>query len=311
MSSGKRKRPVFDYFVARLTGALTKESAGYMQRFPHDIGRLHELLQPGDIVLVEGSQRVSEVIKYLTQSSWSHAALYVGDALLKSGHPDYVKMAEDFGDESGMLLVEANIEVGVAPVSISKYRRHNLRICRPIGLRHADLGTIIDSVVSQMGIEYDVDHLVDLLRYLFPVSLIPKRWRLTALEHTGEFSRKVICSSQIARAFQAVRYPILPSVAEGDARGPNGKWSRWMPRRFARRYDTTVFDVGVFTPVDPMTVTPRDFDLSPYFEVVKLHRSETRRFDYRALKWSDGAPPDQPAAAAPETPPTVELQKAG
>src|SRR5215510_7731907 len=38
-------------------------------------------LRPGDVLLVEGNTRVSAAIKYLTQSTWSHAALYVGDAL--------------------------------------------------------------------------------------------------------------------------------------------------------------------------------------------------------------------------------------
>jgi len=31
------------------------------------------------VILVEGNERISECIKYLTQSSWSHSALYVGD----------------------------------------------------------------------------------------------------------------------------------------------------------------------------------------------------------------------------------------
>ena len=39
-------------------------------------------LQPGDILLVEGNSRVSTAIKYLTQSTWSHVALYVGDGTL-------------------------------------------------------------------------------------------------------------------------------------------------------------------------------------------------------------------------------------
>ena len=38
-------------------------------------------LAPGDVLLVEGNTRVSGAIKYLTQSTWSHAALYIGDAL--------------------------------------------------------------------------------------------------------------------------------------------------------------------------------------------------------------------------------------
>ena len=40
--------------------------------------RLAEVLRPGDVLLVEGHTRVSGPIKYMTQSNWSHAALYVG-----------------------------------------------------------------------------------------------------------------------------------------------------------------------------------------------------------------------------------------
>ena len=60
------KRGVTDFLVDH----LTKERRGYMQRFPNDIDLMVRTLKPGDVVLVEGSQRVSEVIKYLTQSCW-------------------------------------------------------------------------------------------------------------------------------------------------------------------------------------------------------------------------------------------------
>lgn len=42
-------------------------------------------LQAGDVLLVEGSSRVSTAIKYLTQSTWSHAVLYVGPHLISTG----------------------------------------------------------------------------------------------------------------------------------------------------------------------------------------------------------------------------------
>jgi hypothetical protein len=35
-------------------------------------------LLPGDVLLVEGDTGTSGVIKCLTQSTWSHAALFVG-----------------------------------------------------------------------------------------------------------------------------------------------------------------------------------------------------------------------------------------
>ena len=50
--------------------------------FTHaNVAALRRVLQPGDVLLVEGNSRVSVAIKYLTQSTWSHAALYVGNAV--------------------------------------------------------------------------------------------------------------------------------------------------------------------------------------------------------------------------------------
>ena len=43
-----------------------------------DFERIRHELKPGDVLLVEGRTRISEVIKVITQSPWSHAALYVG-----------------------------------------------------------------------------------------------------------------------------------------------------------------------------------------------------------------------------------------
>jgi hypothetical protein len=40
--------------------------------------RLEATLRPGDVLLVEGESRISMAIKVLTQSNWSHAALFVG-----------------------------------------------------------------------------------------------------------------------------------------------------------------------------------------------------------------------------------------
>ena len=57
---------------------LNREEAGYEPFTPSDPDALRAVLKPGDVLLVEGNNHVSGVIKYLTQSTWSHAALYVG-----------------------------------------------------------------------------------------------------------------------------------------------------------------------------------------------------------------------------------------
>src|SRR5712691_10580410 len=57
---------------------LEKPVRGYEPFTPSDPAALRQSLEPGDVLLVEGNSRISGVIKYLTQSTWSHAALYVG-----------------------------------------------------------------------------------------------------------------------------------------------------------------------------------------------------------------------------------------
>ena len=84
---------------------------------------LRRVLRPGDILLIEGDVRISVAVKYLTQSTWSHAALYGGATADKRSEGDKTKH-----------LIEANLANGVVAVPLSKYRRHNTRVCRPVGL---------------------------------------------------------------------------------------------------------------------------------------------------------------------------------
>jgi hypothetical protein len=84
---------------------------------------LRRALRPGDILLIEGNTRLSAIIKFLTQSTWSHAALYVGERpgdALPNGEPK--------------VLLEAEVDTGVTTVPLSKYAHFNTRICRAAGL---------------------------------------------------------------------------------------------------------------------------------------------------------------------------------
>src|ERR1700759_2266483 len=102
---------------------LQKEVHGYEPFTPSDPGHLSSIVQPGDVLLVEGNSRISGIIKYLTQSTWSHAALYVGPV---DG------AAEEDGEPH--VLVEAEVSEGVVSSPLSKYCSFNVRICRPVGL---------------------------------------------------------------------------------------------------------------------------------------------------------------------------------
>src|ERR1700731_1339863 len=67
-----------DHIARAIARYLEKPVRGYEPFTPSDPAALRQSLEPGDVLLVEGNSHISGVIKYLTQPTWSHAALYVG-----------------------------------------------------------------------------------------------------------------------------------------------------------------------------------------------------------------------------------------
>jgi hypothetical protein len=117
-----------------------------------------------------------------------------------------------------------------------------------------------------------------------PVSF---RRRMIALG-SGDPTR-AICSTLIAQAFGLLHYPVLPQITResiplpGHAGAPAG-WTQAREVLHIRHYSL---------------YTPRDFDLSPYFAVVKP--TIEAGFDYRTLEWGAPVPIGPPAVreAAP------------
>lgn len=277
-------------FVDAAVKLLVKDCREYRQHWPNDIETLRTLLKPGDVILVEGKQRVSQIIKYLTQSSWSHAALYIGDHLYRRGPDQAADLSHRFGEDAKHLLIEANMEDGVSGAPLSKYRDYNIRVCRPVKLHKDDLHRVAEAVCGQIGTPYSVRQIIGLMRYYFPVSFIPRRFQMTGFIKANH-TETIICSSQIAMAFQSIRYPIQPMVvAEKEATPRTGLLARLRKRR------PGVLDTRVFTPCDPLLVTPRDFDLSPYFEIVKHSVVEAAAFDYRLIHWHSNDTAAEPAS---------------
>jgi hypothetical protein len=274
-------------FVAR---ALTKPRKAYRQVAANDMANLKRQLRTGDVILIDGDQRVSEVIKYLTQSSWSHTAVYVGDELARRDARDRALLHGADARDVNHMIVEALME-GVVASPLSKYASCNLRICRPRNLRKEDLEHVLDEIISQLGYTYDVKHIVDLARFLFPVSLIPRRFRRQALQMGSGITREVICSTMIARAFQNIGFPILPQVTPTVAT-PSRLGRVWDRVRSGRRAPA-----AIFTKQPEELVTPRDFDLSPYFEVLKINLIDHASFDYRRIRWATSVD-DEPESAA-------------
>jgi len=248
--------PVLRWMGGRLARYLAQPVRG-AQVATSALDLVAAALRPGDVLLVEGNTRVSTAIKYLTQSTWSHATLYIGDAL---GRP-----AE--GGEP-KVLIEADIVHGVQAVPLAAVSGLHTRICRPVGLSHEDVQKVIAFAVSHIGGKYDLKNVFDLARYLIPTPPVPVRFRRRLIAFGSGDPTRAICSTLIAEAFQAVHYPILPEVTyvhDGTA-GCNDCYHEVMHIRHWSLF------------------TPRDFDISPYFQVVKP--TIAKGFDYHKITWA-------------------------
>lgn len=217
--------------------------------------QLAATLRKGDVLLVEGSSRFSVAVKYLTQSTWSHAALYAAD--------------EEHG--AGAELIEADVLEGIHSVTLSEYWSQHTRICRPIGLKDEEIDALVDYARSRLGQAYDLKNIVDLARYLVQTPPVPSRWKRRMLALGSGEPTRAICSSLIAEAFQSVNYPILPE------------------NELIKSEDPDCFDCydELLHIRHHSLFAPRDFDISPYFQIIKPGLQPD--FDPHLLRWANAA----------------------
>src|SRR4029077_13963052 len=127
--------------------------------------------------------------------------------------------------------------------------------------------------------DYDVKNMLDLLRYLVPLP-VPQRWRRRMIALGSGHPPRIICAARIAQASKHVRYPILPRITRVES-------------ETARQEILEIRHSSLYA--------PRDFDISPYFALVKP--TVDGGFAYRGLPWADRPPLPQPSS--PETAPGV------
>ena len=249
-------RTLLDKIAELIAGKVTAQSSGYEPYTPSDPASLRRALEPGDVLLVEGNQKVSAAIKYLTQSTWSHAAMYVGEILGE--------------DENGnqICLIEVNLGEGCVARPLEKCETYNTRICRPVGLTKEDRKAVVQFMVDSIGKAYDTHNIIDLMRYLLPTPPVPIRWRRKMLSFGSGDPTRAICSTLIAEAYQSVRYPILPDVTKLKA---------------CLDDDCETYVVDEILHIRHHSLfAPRDFDLSPYFKIVKP--TIEFGFDYKKIE---------------------------
>jgi Permuted papain-like amidase enzyme, YaeF/YiiX, C92 family len=244
---------LLDWLGERVAHHLSKATSGYE---PYAAARpelVAMTIRPGDVLLVEGARsKINSAIRYLTQSTWSHSAMYVG-------------LGARLGERNGepLVLVEAELGKGVIASPLSKFNTYNTRICRPVGLTPEDRAAVVRYAADRIGYAYDLKNIIDLMRYFLPNPPVPARWRRRMIALGSGEPTRAICSTLIAQAFESVGYPILPEVHRVDP----GSQREILHIRHHSLY------------------APRDFDISPFFAIVKP-TIETG-FDYKQMMWDN------------------------
>lgn len=228
-----------------------------------DFERLSDEIRPGDILLVQGRSPISDIIKTITQSPWSHSAIYIGrlrDIPVPAVRSRVAQHTR--ADPDSQLLVEAILGHGTIVTPLDHYHGYKVRLCRPGGISLRDRDRVVAYVAEHLGTAYDLRQLLDLARFMFPYGVLPRRWRSSLFVHNAGPETHMVCSTLLANAFHAVSFPILPVLTDAQAGEP-----RWFTR------NTRLF-------------TPRDFDASPYFEILKFpHHGFSELEAYRRLPW--------------------------
>ncbi len=253
------------WLMGRLSGWLNAEVDYNEDSLLTDFDRLCEELHQGDVLLIEGRTRVSHVIKSITNSPWTHSVLYIGrldeirDESLQKKVSEYYQ-----GESHEQLIIEAVLGEGTVVNPVTRYENEHLRICRPKGLSRSDRQQVIAFSLSQLGYEYDVRHLLDLARFLIPYGIFPRRWRSTLFQQYAGRSTRNVCSYMLGEAFGSVNFPILP-IAERSEDGSLKLYKR-----------------------NPRLFTPKDFDYSPYFDIIKYpYFGLDDVAAYRGLPWDN------------------------
>lgn len=242
-----------------------KQDVEEPRAFPlSDFERIKYEIRPCDVLLIEGRTRVSQVIRLITQSTWSHSALYIGrlhdieDLAIRERIQQFCTC-----DPSEQLIIEGMLGEGIIVTPLASYRNEHIRICRPSGIARQDSQKVINYATERLGLGYAVREIFDLARFLIPWSFFPRRWRSSLFSRHPGTSTQESCSSLIAEAFASVDFPILPILKNDKDNGPE----------LIQR--------------NPRLFTPSDFDYSPFFAIIKYPIIElSEGAAYRKLPWS-------------------------
>lgn len=205
-----------------------------------------QILQPADVILVNGTAPADKRIKAITESQWSQALLYLG-RLHDIKDPSLRAMASDYlpCQSNTQLLLKVDLVHGVHLITLSELQDAQLRICRPSGLTDNEKQSVIRYSLSRLESHKKHAWWPAIRLLLVPWSLFPRHWRKPIFKLLAGRRLRRAVGGTVGDSFSFIQFPVLPLVKQESG----GK------TKLYRHY--------------PMVFYPSDFDLSPYFDVLK------------------------------------------
>jgi hypothetical protein len=217
---------------------ISKKKELYKLHYPNNLTDIDRLLLPGDVLLVDGDYGISDWIKVFSSHTWSHCALYTETQPVPCSNGPKVSL------DAKLNLVEAIIGHGIILSNIRKYEHCNLRICRPKNLTRTQRQRVVQFALSKVGLPYDQ-------RNVFRFMGLPFNQGAKPTEDISDAERGgYTCSGLIASAFSRVSLEVL-HYYDGEAKR--------------------------IVPYHPSQIQPKDFDLSPNFEIIKIYPSTYKK----------------------------------
>ena len=211
-----------------------------------DFEKVRFELKACDVLLIDGRGHADKVIQSISQSRWSHAALYIG-RLLDIADQDLKTIIQHFytGPKDTPLIVESRLGDGICVRPLQQYEHEHIRICRPKSLSKKEANQVIRFAINRLGSYKSGANIFDLVRFFVPLGMLSPSWRRRAFLHWAGRNTKNVTAAFVAECFGFIQFPVYPLVKTSSEQGV----------QLLRRH--------------PKLCLPYEIDLSPNFEIIK------------------------------------------
>ncbi|VEB34386.1 YiiX/YebB-like N1pC/P60 family cysteine hydrolase [Legionella cherrii] len=126
------KKTFINFILLKCYQFLSKEDKVTKRTYLYDFDQFTQEIKPGDVLLVESHTRMGNIIRLISESTWTHAALYIG-RLEEITDPSLREIVQKNSPNltSDQLIIESVLGEGTRISCVDEYKNDHIRILRP------------------------------------------------------------------------------------------------------------------------------------------------------------------------------------